>query len=296
MTDVLGLVVVSRQLAEEVRRRETGLPPGRWPWRLDERIQIILHPQLLCCGCSQAVSTEWIIVVNQEESRQRVLAVFGGEEGRTIPLSEWAHPHVDRNGFICMGNSTDPVQALMLGFNPESAYGGGRAVRDFFAGLDHFCDGLNEDLITCYCCENVFEAEDDNISFRSGVDEYVCHRCEGSNLSWCDRCENYGWADDNHYWIEGNQQDVCEPCFLRHYGECEECNDKFINGELTSVRDATVCDRCLNRFERCGSCREMVHRDSCSHTEEHGWRCDACPPPQEEEEEEENGTETGTEN
>lgn len=296
MLDVLQLVSDVFEVQRQISNRRTNLPPGHWPWRLSEKVKIVLQPHVQCPSgqCEGAVRTPWLLVLWDDGGRSKVWDVYEEQEpGKWVKITdEWTHPHVDNRQQVCMGNATDVVQALTVGINPDSAYCGDNGVRRWFRDLDHYCS-WSDPSRECYECGESFD-EDDDIRFYSGIDEWICDRCFGNHFFTCDNCEEtrsdvdmYRGPDDRAY---------CESCFYDRWTECEDCQQAVDRDEIVEVveliygtsrtRDRLVCDRCLDldqNYAQCSHCDSWRRRGDLVEVESSGrLYCSGCVPEPEE--------------
>lgn len=123
------------------------------PSKIDEEakkwgkgIVIFLNPEIRCCYCTQGVASGRVWVL--DEAEDNLLRVVRIKDGMEEQVGE-CHPHVGSGGGICKEGSVyapgavrraagSGSEALFMGLNPDSAYGG-KDVKWFLGRLGHEC-------------------------------------------------------------------------------------------------------------------------------------------------------------
>lgn len=294
MLDVLQLIGDAYEVQRQLRERRTNLPEGKWPWRMSDKVRIVLQPHVLCPSeeCGDAVETPWLLVLLDDGGRSRVLDVYEEQASGWINITHsWEHPHVDTKNRVCMGDAADVVQALTLGLNPDSAYCGHAGVQKWFRELHHHCD-WSDPRRRCYCCEEDFDEEEDDIHFYSGLDEWLCARCFRDNYFTCRSCEDTLSNREAHY---GPDDEVyCESCLTDLWTFCGDCDELEDRTEVVEVREPIsggtrmwsryVCRGCIEEhYTACAHCNNWRRTEDLVEVESSGnLYCSGCVPEPEE--------------
>lgn len=81
--------------------------------------------------------------------------------------------------------------------------------------------------------------------------------------------------------VEGGNKHVCPDC-LDNYEECYDCGNLVHRDSLHYVRDrygdeVQVCDDCINEYEQCSDCGDYFPRDEMYYDDdEYGYYCESC--------------------
>ena len=107
--------------------------------------------------------------------------------------------------------------------------------------LDCIERGDNDTLYEkCDECGRYYDVDD--LEYLERYEESVCPRCLASDFSKCPDCGEYYRDSDTSYYIEDNDETICESCYENgEYFCCDSCGDYF--SENSYAGDG-MCQRC----------------------------------------------------
>lgn len=114
-------------------------------------------------------------------------------------------------------------------------------------------------LIECYECLNKFN--ENELTYLSNYDRYVCNECLDNNYTRCDRCSEIIHNDDVY---RVNNYDVyCEDCFSNCTTSCHNCGEYYTDDYLNYCEDDDYyyCDSCYDEYEHSDIIKSYHHRD-----------------------------------
>lgn len=254
--DLMQWLRASGTAALDSQRAETT-DPG---WKRRDDVRFLYNMQVKCPWCGVNVETRRIWLVS--ENRRQVLKVWAIKTGTLVPVAR-AHPHVHRtNGGICMGDSSDAVQALTMGVNPGNPYW---QVSLFFKQIGHVCAGVRDDnysrtgnnwrlsseplpsegeggesTTTCADCG------ESGVRTKKvkGLDRRVCSNCWDHMHYRCDFCSGEMYIGEGSTMVETHDGDVCPPCVEKHFFTCERCRRLRTNRAKSGYTGGTWCTAC----------------------------------------------------
>lgn len=243
--------------------REMRMPPaGPHAWKVNDSCTLISEGEFLCHDCEEPFPSSYVFLFRRYNGTHRLLRVWDTSFSPPVDVTlSFRHPHMDNTGNVCMGDTEDLVSALMIGFNPGSAYGGYGAVAKFYSQHEHNCEFVD----SCQCSDcGAFG----DCSWLDGVDAYVCGNCADENYFTCENCSSQNRIGARY---RADGQDICEDCIEEYYSRCEDCDELFHMDDLMypDVDDSGsyYCSYCCNeRFDRCSNHGEHFLRDGGSCT------------------------------
>lgn len=164
--------------------------------------------------------------------------VAGGDDGVT-------HPHV-RNGKLCAGDATVPVQQALQDGRLADAFHLVRAVLETFNPSSAYAQMADWNGVACWVCG--LTTSEDSRTFCEGCDRDVCEDC----ISSCKHCD----------------RSRCSSCI----GQCDVCDENCCRLCLTksAVSEVMLCKDCLQVCEGCGAEVAPEEFDAAAK------RCPAC--------------------
>jgi len=131
---------------------------------------------------------------------------------------------------------------------------------EFEEGLDRYGDDTSSGylgLTYCSCCNDAIEGESTYTE-----DGEVCDYCLNNYFTYCSECERYYHENTTMFYIEDENQYVCESCYYDdgEYGFCEKTECYYSRDKLVEVIDSD--GNCVN-----------VHKDFA---EENYYFCEIC--------------------
>lgn len=212
-------------------------------WGEDKLVQGRLYPQNNDCG-SNGVYTQYRNIVQKIVSEifefPNLWTLRKGNDEASRYIVSYGTHYRDYNHY---GNCT---LSIIKGSENNKCFSVGADPICIYCGNRHH----DSESISCcnrtYCedCGCVIEDEDDAIQIDGHT---YCRNC----CNWCDRCGEYHRMEE--YWIESEDQYVCEYCFDSYYERCEECGENHRRSRMTYVESEGiwVCGDCLDDYFTC---------------------------------------------
>lgn len=95
----------------------------------------------------------------------------------------------------------------------------------------------------CDECESYFVGEGTTVINEYGYTITVCDDCL-DRYTYCDCCCDYH-PSEMTYWIDVDNESVCDDCFSNNYGTCEYCGEHFQFKDLEDHNGNLLCPSCL---------------------------------------------------
>lgn len=243
---------VTAALAEAESVQATG-----WKWRKG----VVLFPETRCPYCREAVRSRaiWLVEGNS------LIGQAVPRAGRPLVLDPPEHPHATPSD-ICMGNASDPLQALFTGLNPESVFVN---MIEWLQGeyWEHSCDAMavaeEEESDTHeneFCCESCNEWYDNDDSYSNG-DYLYCQDCFYKDYFYCVNCSE-AHANDSACRAFGDS--YCDDCFADKFFNCDECGAtyKLDNSYYSESGNGPFCEDCYDgKYFHCERCEGECSTD-----------------------------------
>lgn len=230
------------QRVEELRAALPTTVERVGKWKLN--YIVLRKPEMFCPYCKEPWTNDWTWVIDGR--KKKVLGAWD-EDGFWQSSSIGIHPHVDYDGVICMGDTTDPVMAITAAFDAKSCYG------DFADHMDMLGHGgceatwkWEEERYWCESCEDYYGEED--VRYCDSNDGWYCDNCWSEGHSYCDLCEDtiHDHQGDHGYYVENTT--LCERCYIDKIFRCEECEEEFFTDD--HYGGDGLCDTCFREKEQ----------------------------------------------
>lgn len=130
-------------------------------------------------------------------------------------------------------------------------------------------------FIVCEECGKLIDKEEDEY-YETAYCTTICEICREDNYYECEECGELHHNDDAVYVDDGDYY-ICQNCFdwSGYYYRCDVCGC-VRSGEGTETHDGdTVCDDCIESYERCADCGE-VWREDDMYYDGWDWYCPEC--------------------
>lgn len=227
---------IAREVAVALATHEQVEITGGWKWHPG----VVLFPEAQCPYCKSVIKSLAIWLVRENFLIGQAVPV----SGKPFVLDRPHHPHATPSA-ICMGNATDPLQALFYGLNPESVW------CDPITWLqgkywEHSCDEMaqalhSEDDYCCAGCEDYFDEEDVTLY----LDSYYCDPCFSERAFRCFNCDCTYSNDERN---SAEDESYCDDCYSERFFTCSVCEDiKRLNQNVSE----DLCEDCATKCEDC---------------------------------------------
>lgn len=228
-----------------------------WKWRPG----VVLFPETRCPFCKDVIKSKAVWLVEGNYLKGQAVPVAG----RPLVLDPPKHPHALPSQ-ICMGNATDPLQALFNGLNPESSFFN---VNNTITGdipgwlrgpyWKHDCDKArnaeeraleseeddHEEEFYCGGCDQYF-SDDESNEYR---DNSYCNSCFSERAFRCANCDITYSNEDSRTAFNDL---YCNDCFDDKFFTCVLCGDvRRDHEEVASNDDGSICRDCSLECEDC---------------------------------------------
>lgn len=102
-----------------------------------------------------------------------------------------------------------------------------------------------------------------------------CEECVEDLFTNCEECGCIIPTDDAH-WCTDSEMYVCNYCFDRDYGVCDDCGETYANGNLTEASNGhRVCSGCVENYYTCHSCGAVLAENDVLWHDDEGY-CEEC--------------------
>ena len=195
--------------------------------------------------------------------------------------SKHYHPHVDKDGEVCFGESIDSImrahrensifEIFLTLYNLLTTYNAGSPYANLDTWIGSTCDhcGTNNrdsSMETCNICEDNVCPKCRNLYSENGEDAYICLTCSTEQKNQCPGSKNYPNHTCSNF-INNTVQERCSICMAmddlfelrqKEEKECVVCQKKIEEGETykcQSCGKANFCSNCA-RLNTCEFCRK----------------------------------------
>lgn len=212
------------------------------------------YPEMRCHKCEATWINPWVWIVDTPKA---IVLRIWDKEGQKVNV-DGAHPHVEDSGYICLGDFSDPVEALTTGFNNRSNYGN---FWDRMEALGHSkeeCTGRWGSV--CNDCGDELDEGEDYTCGEDGLSR--CESCDGEAHGYCDCCDSsiHSHMGENSWWVDGSDCTICSYCYDAYHFRCQGCHEIYNND---SQCGEGYCEDCHSeRFRFCEGCQEDVSIDT----------------------------------
>lgn len=224
---------------ERARELEAALEEKGLKWQIVPGVTFLIKPEATCPVCRQGMVINLIYVLDL--GHERVLRCWG-LDGKPWPISD-CHPHVDFSGYICMGNSHSPIQALTMGINVSGAYSGIMEnwlseATSHLECADSLMDGDWDDHdgeAMCVVCDEWYS--EDDMWMSPSDDRWYCDDHFHDMHTRCVICQDYHLSETTSFYEFHRNEEICEHCLHdSDYQICGECNVVWRAEEMTQDR------------------------------------------------------------
>lgn len=234
---------LARDIALDLATRVSVKAKG-WSWVPG----VVLFPEVRCPYCKDVVKSRAVWKVQGNYLLGQAVPVAG----QPLVLDRPRHPHATPST-ICMGNATDPLQALFNGLNPDSAW---CDIADWLQGpyWEHSCEEMvsdededeEDDRNSCESCGSRLD-DGDEYSFD---DTIYCESCFNDRAFYCDECDEKYARDDQN--LGADEYAYCDTCWNDKFFQCDECEKTCYRKNLViDEDDQRVCNDCTSTCQEC---------------------------------------------